>query len=83
MSSLIAGDHLRAKRPSGYWHHGIYVGDERVIEFGGDKRAKAEAQVQEVSLHEFQDRSPTETVSHELPSILAMWAPIAVPREGG
>lgn len=28
------GDHLRVWR--GYfWHHGIYVGDDRVVQFGG------------------------------------------------
>lgn len=39
------GDHLRVWRPlwwpMGYYHHGIYIGHDRVVQFGGsvfDKR---------------------------------------------
>ena len=30
---LNAGDHLRVKRRLGYYHHGIYAGDDRVVLF--------------------------------------------------
>ncbi len=79
-SRFVAGDHLKVRRPFGYWHHGIYVGGDRVIEFGGEKKSKEAAQVREVALVEFQDGGLIEVVGHERPSILAMWAPTALRR---
>ena len=29
-----SGDHLKARRPRGYDYHGIYISDDRVIQFG-------------------------------------------------
>ena len=29
-----SGDHLKVRRPRGYDHHGIYISDDRVIQFG-------------------------------------------------
>ncbi|MGP8161593.1 MAG: lecithin retinol acyltransferase family protein [Candidatus Dormibacteria bacterium] len=32
--AFLPGDHLRVRR-LGYFHHGIYVGDGRVVQVGG------------------------------------------------
>jgi Lecithin retinol acyltransferase len=45
---LNAGDHLRVKRRLGYYHHGIYAGDDRVVQFGGG--IKPNARIEEVDL---------------------------------
>jgi Lecithin retinol acyltransferase len=76
-----AGDHLRVRRSSGYWHHGIHVGDGRVVEFGGDKLHKPDAIIREVSLAEFERDDEAVVVRYDRPPILARWLPEALPRE--
>lgn len=62
-SRLEPGDHLRVRRFGLYWHHGIYVSDERVIEFGGNSLLeKHRAVVRPVSLGEFEKRGRAEVV---------------------
>ncbi len=63
-----------------YWHHGLYVGDERVVEFGGDLFRKGEAIVREVSLSDFQDGTAAEVVTYNRKRRLAPWLPPALPR---
>lgn len=47
------GDHLMVRRP-GFAHHGIYVSDDRVIDFGGyDLRTKHRHGVRAVTLQQF------------------------------
>jgi Lecithin retinol acyltransferase len=45
------GDHLISRRP-GFMHHGIYVGHERVIHYGGNSTGIT-AKVEEVTLQRF------------------------------
>lgn len=79
---FAAGDHLRVRRRKGiYTHHGLYLGDNRVVEFGGDICRKRDAIVREVSLSEFQDETPAEVVAHDHPPLLARWMPTALPRQ--
>jgi len=47
------GTHLRVRRPCGYWRHGIYIADNRVIQFGGWIREKRRATVDVVSFNNF------------------------------
>jgi hypothetical protein len=55
------GDHLRVWR--GYfWHHGIYVGDDRIVQFGGGIFDKPHACVEEVDLSDFLQSGRVEVV---------------------
>jgi len=50
------GDHIKVRRkffPIGYWHHGIYIGNGRVVHFTGEPKHKREAMIQETSLDYF------------------------------
>lgn len=47
------GDHLCVRRPWGYRHHGIYISDSRVIQFGGLISDKPGATIEAVSLAKF------------------------------
>ena len=76
---FAVGDHLRVRRNGLYSHHGIYVGDDRVIEFGGDWRNKPAARIREVSLEEFAQGLPAEIVKHDRPPRLAQWMPTTLP----
>jgi hypothetical protein len=65
--SFVAGDHLRVWRPVGnvgYHHHGIYVSDGRVIQFGGRIRDKRHATIGAVPLAEFENGGTAEIVQH-------------------
>lgn len=66
---------------SGYWHHGIYVGDDRVVEFGGDKQHKADAMIREAGLADFESNGIAEIVPYDQPRSLAPWLPAALPRK--
>ncbi|MGO9955434.1 MAG: lecithin retinol acyltransferase family protein [Solirubrobacteraceae bacterium] len=55
------GDHLRVWR--GYfWHHGIYIGDDRMVQFGGGIFDKRHAGVEEVGLADFLQGGRVEVV---------------------
>jgi Lecithin retinol acyltransferase len=61
------GDHLQVWRPVGpigYYHHGIYVNDKRVIQFGGGIRDKTRANVGAVSLAKFECGGTAKVVPH-------------------
>lgn len=58
------GSHLRVRRRWGYMHHGIYVNDDRVIQFGGRIMDKPQATVGAVSLAEFEAGGIAEAVVH-------------------
>src|SRR6516164_5273900 len=52
-SEFRYGDHLRMRRP-GFAHHGIYVSDDRVIDFGGyDLRTRHRHGVRAITLQQF------------------------------
>ena len=51
-ASLTMGAHLVTQR-FGYSHHGIYVGDGKVLHYAGWSRSLRRAPVQEASLSEF------------------------------
>lgn len=66
-----AGAHIRVKRRwlgvVPYQHHGIYVGDGEVVEFGGGRRArKGQVHVRRVSFDGFEQRATAESVSHPI-----------------
>lgn len=61
------GDHLRVWRPHGpvgYYHHGIYINDNRVIQFGGRICDKPHATVDAVSLSRFENEGTAQLVPH-------------------
>lgn len=58
------GSHLRVRRRWGYIHHGIYVHDDRVIQFGGRITDKPQATISAVSLAEFEGDGVAEAVIH-------------------
>lgn len=58
------GSHLRVKRRFGYYHHGIYVSDDEVIQFGGRILDKPTATVGAVSLTCFERGRVAEVVEH-------------------
>ncbi len=61
------GDHLQIWRSVGrigYYHHGIYISDERVIQFGRGIRGKRSATVCAVSLEKFECGGTAKVVPH-------------------
>ena len=52
LTSLPLGAHLTTPR-RGYTHHGIYVGDGRVIHYAGFSRLFRRGPIEEVSLEQF------------------------------
>lgn len=67
MPSFDRGDHIRVWRGVGYLgyhHHGIYVSDERVIQFGGRVSDKRRATIEAVSLTQFESGGRTGVVQH-------------------
>jgi hypothetical protein len=66
------GDHLRVWRGV-YYHHGIYVDDERVVQFGGSIFDKPRAKIVEVSLEEFQRGGKAQVVDHARLTWLGLW----------
>jgi hypothetical protein len=69
---LQPGDHLRVWRGVDY-HHGIYVGDNRVVQFGGSIFDKPHAKIAEVSLGEFQRCGRAQVVDHSGLMWLRLW----------
>jgi hypothetical protein len=59
------GDHIEVRRPPCYYHHGIYVSAERVIQFGGSVLDKPGATIEAVSLEEFQRGGSPRIVVHD------------------
>lgn len=78
---LQPGDHLRVRRPVGYYHHGIYTGERTVVQFGGRVLDKRHAKIDEVPLSCFADGGTPQRVDHsQLNWLLAGWKlPPALP----
>jgi hypothetical protein len=70
------GDHLKVRR-TGYFHHGVYVSDDRVVEFGGRIWDKPSARIQAVSLACFERGGTAVVVSHPSRTLVG-WLPSAV-----
>ncbi len=73
------GTHLRVWRPPGYYHHGIYINDDRVIQFGsgvnlGNKR---DVGINTVPLEDFEQGRTAEGVRHGYVSFPSVWHPPA------
>jgi HRAS-like suppressor 3 len=76
-SEFSYGDHLMARRP-GYAHHGIYISDDRVIDFGGfDPGSVHRNGVRPVTLQQFSRGRKVEVVRH--PSSGRMFGPNWLP----
>src|SRR5256885_14837041 len=75
------GDHLRVRRSAGYFHHGIYISHERVIQFGGRIADKPGATIEAVSLKVFADGESAEVVRHGRKERFGLFLPSALPRE--
>lgn len=74
------GDHLRVRRRC-YWHHAIYVGADRVVQFGGVLFDKPHSGIEEVALHEFHRGDRVEVVPKQQ-KWLGLWdLPPALPPE--
>jgi Lecithin retinol acyltransferase len=72
MGRFQPGDHLKVRRRRGYDHHGIYVTDDRVIQFGSGIRLwdKSRTAVNAVALPEFEDRGRAEVEPSGYESLL-------------
>jgi Lecithin retinol acyltransferase len=64
-NGFMPGMHIRVRRRLGYFHHGIYVGDDEVIQFGGRIMDKPTATVGAVSLVAFESGGRAEAVEHD------------------
>src|SRR5947207_9494010 len=73
------GSHIRVRRPSGYRHHGIYISDDRVIQFGGRISDKPGATIVAVSLAQFEEGGVAEYVQHGRHDRFRLWLPHAQP----
>ena len=67
-ATFTPGDHLRIWRPLGplgYYHHGIYINDRRVIQFGGRIGDKPHATIGAVPLSKFENGRTARLVRHK------------------
>jgi hypothetical protein len=84
MSRFERGDHLQVRRRGVYWHQGVYVSDERVIEFGGGTiRDKGQSVIRPVSLGQFEGQGTAVIVQHpsEFLGGLGMGLPSTLPAD--
>jgi Lecithin retinol acyltransferase len=58
------GDHIRVRRLSLYWHHGIYISDDRIVQFGSGISDKRSATVGVTDLENFARGGRVEVVVH-------------------
>jgi hypothetical protein len=80
-SEFKYGDHLMARRP-GFAHHGIYVSDDRVIDFGGyDVGSWHQHGVRAVTLQKFARGHKVDVVRHPSPGRMfgPDWLPDPLP----
>jgi len=73
------GDHVQVRRPSLYFHHGIYVSDDRVIQFGSGVTLvnKRGVGINAVSLADFEQDGTARVVRHGYDSWFTGWHPSA------
>ena len=74
------GDHLQVRRwPIPYAHHGIYISDERVIQFGRGISEKLRANIEAVSIDEFEKGARATVAPHGGSTWYGAWRPEADP----
>jgi hypothetical protein len=66
------GDHLRVRRRL-YYHHGIYVGDGRVVQFGGGAGNKRHNRIEEVLFATFASGGRVELVDQARLTWIGLW----------
>jgi hypothetical protein len=73
------GDHLHVQRPGLYFHHGIYVSDDRMIQFGSGVSllGKRGVGIDAVSLEDFERGGTATVVRHGYESWFSGWHPSA------
>jgi hypothetical protein len=73
------GAHLRVRRPRGYNHHGIYISDDRVIQFGSGITLtdKSRTGIDAVPLHDFENGGTAKVVRHGTPRWITGYDPPA------
>jgi hypothetical protein len=73
------GTHIQVQRPWLYFHHGIYISDGRVIQFGSGARLwdKSRTAINEVTLAEFEQGGTARVVRHGYESPLTGHHPAA------
>ncbi len=73
------GDHLHVRRSPGYYHHGIYISDDRVIQFGSGVtlRNKGGTAINAVTLEDFENGGTARVVRHGYGSWFTGWHPPA------
>lgn len=66
------GDHLHVRRPQPYYHHGIYVSDDRVIQFGSGVTFanKRRVGMTAVPLTDFEQGGKATVVRHDYGSLI-------------
>ncbi len=74
-----SGDHLQVQRPSLYYHHGIYISDDRVIQFGNGVSLvnKRGVGINAVALKDFEQGGTAAVVRHGYYSLFTGWHPPA------
>ena len=78
-STFNPGDHLQVHRKLGYNHHGIYISDDRIIQFGGGIFDKPHAAIEAVPLKQFDPYGTAEVVRHDRIMWPGGWLPPADP----
>jgi Lecithin retinol acyltransferase len=73
------GEHLQVRRKLGYNHHGIYISDDRVIQFGSGIFDKPHAAIEAVPLKQFDPGGTAEVVQHGRTRWIDGWLPPADP----
>jgi hypothetical protein len=71
------GDHIQVRRWPYYYHHGIYVSDDRVIQFGGGIFDKPNASIEAVTLERFEQGRTAKVVRHGFASSFTGYHPPA------
>jgi hypothetical protein len=73
------GDHLQVQRASLYYHHGIYISNDRVIQFGSgiSLTNKRGVGINAVSLNDFEQAGTATVVRHGYDSWFTGWHPPA------
>lgn len=69
------GEHLRVQRSLGYFHHGVYIGEGRVVQFGGRIGDKPRASIGIVPLEQFEAGVTARSVK---PLIVDRWSGIYI-----